>query len=285
LCHGGNSFWLIEPVMPGLSTQMLRRPVDMESGRAEHGLKLSPDGSIPNGGEGLPGHRLQDGLVLEMPLEHGHQMLCGRGRPSNVGVAHSVDPEQPGPDQLGTVDSMPFEIDTADGGLRIELSGLDRGFNWRNSVIVEPNAIAGAWATLRGALEPALDRRILGRGPHDGAFRPGRRRVAAVLGRGVDGKQFWAMRAGGTDMPLLVLDLRDHEFLRVVAAVDDPYATARTMTSAVIPQPAPDPQKNGGSVAPSATIPPQNGGTTEKWSERRAERDNSATERDGTEPR
>jgi hypothetical protein len=197
----------------------------MESGRAEHGLKLSPDGSVPNGGEGLPGHRLRDGLVSEMPLEHGHEMLCGSGLPSNVVGAHSgrVEP-------LGTVTLMSFAIDQDDGGLRIGLSGLDAMFNWRRSVVVEPGSIAQAWGALRGGLEPALDRRILGRGPHDGAFRPGRRRVAAVLGRGVDGKQFWAVPAGGTEMPLLVVELRDHEFLRVVAAVDDPYAWARTLT-------------------------------------------------------
>ena len=95
---------------------------------------------------------------------------------------------------------MPFQVDHDDGGFRIDLSGFDRAFNWRGSVVVAPAEIAGAWATLRGGLEPALDRRILGRGPHDGAFRPGRRRVASVLGRGVDGKQFWAVPGSGTDL-------------------------------------------------------------------------------------
>ena len=133
---------------------------------------------------------------------------------------------------LDTVDVVPFVLDDSEGGVRIRLSRLDRAFNWRGSVVVRAGAITAAWATLRGGLEPALDRRILGRGPHDGAFRPGRRRVAAVLGRGVDGKQFWAVPASGTDLPLLVLDLHDHEFRRVVVAVDDPYAWARRLDPA-----------------------------------------------------
>lgn len=170
--------------------------------------------------------------MSEMPLEHGHQMLCGSGRPSNVHAGHSAGHSGGRSDRdrrLDTVPVVPFAIDDSGGGLRIELSRLDRAFNWRSSVVVPPEAIAAAWATLRGGLEPALDRRILGRGPHDGAFRPGRRRVAAVLGRGVDGKQFWAVPASGKDLPVLVLDLHDHEFLRVVAAVDDPYRWARRL--------------------------------------------------------
>lgn len=123
---------------------------------------------------------------------------------------------------------MALEFDLGDGGLRIELSGLDRAIGWRRTVAVDPDEIVDAWATIRGALEPSIDRRLLGRGPHDGAFRPGRRRVGSMLGRGIEGRQFWAMPASGPELPLLVLDLRDHEFLRIVAAVDDPYDVVRT---------------------------------------------------------
>lgn len=123
---------------------------------------------------------------------------------------------------------MALEFDVDGGGLRIELSGLDRAFGWRRTVVADQGEIVDAWATIRGALEPSIDRRLLGRGPHDGAFRPGRRRVGSMLGRGIGGRQFWAMPASGPELPILVLDLRDHEFLRIVAAVDDPYDVVRT---------------------------------------------------------
>ena len=47
-----------------------------------------------------------------------------------------------------------------------------------------------------------------------------------MLGRGVSGKQFWAAPAGRGAAPLLVPDLREGEFERVVVAVDDPDAAA-----------------------------------------------------------
>jgi len=43
-----------------------------------------------------------------------------------------------------------------------------------------------------------------------------------MLGRGVRGKQFWAVRAGPASALLVVLDLNDHTFRRAVLEVDDP---------------------------------------------------------------
>ncbi len=46
------------------------------------------------------------------------------------------------------------------------------------------------------------------------------------LGRGVLGKQFWATARGAPELPLLVLDLVDHEFARAVLEVSDPEVIA-----------------------------------------------------------
>lgn len=51
-----------------------------------------------------------------------------------------------------------------------------------------------------------------------------------MLGRGVCGKQFWAVPAGSSVAGLLGLDLRDHEFARVVLDVGDADATRAAIT-------------------------------------------------------
>jgi hypothetical protein len=115
--------------------------------------------------------------------------------------------------------------------LTIRLSGWAMAVNVRRTVEVGAGHVAGASATLRSALEPSIDRRVLGVGTHNGAARPNRTRIGTMLARGVDGRQFWAVRASGPELPVLVLDLRDHEFTRVVAAVADPYAVARDVSA------------------------------------------------------
>ena len=47
-----------------------------------------------------------------------------------------------------------------------------------------------------------------------------------MLGRAVVGKQFWAVARSGPELPLLVLDLVDHEFVRVVIEMSEPEVTA-----------------------------------------------------------
>jgi len=118
--------------------------------------------------------------------------------------------------------------------LTIRLSGWALAMNMRRAVVVGPEHVTAASATLRSALEPAIDRRIVGVGGHSGSFRPNRARIGTMLVRGVDGKQFWALRASGPELPVLVLDLRHHEFARIVAAVADPYAVARTINAGIV---------------------------------------------------
>lgn len=144
---------------------------------------------------------------------------------------------------LGRTDGSPTDTGRSDadaqrsgqeaaaGPLTITLSGLERALNWRTAVTIDRARVVDASATLRSALEPSIDRRVLGIGKHDGAFRPGRRRVGVMLGRGVDGKQFWAVPASGPELPVLVLDLADHEFRRIVLAIDDPYSQAAAIAS------------------------------------------------------
>ena len=71
----------------------------------------------------------------------------------------------------------------------------------------------------RYELESRIDHVQLGTGTHAGERRPGRRRVGIHLGRDVVGQQFWVTAASGPELPLLVLDLIDHQFKRAVLAV------------------------------------------------------------------
>ncbi len=50
---------------------------------------------------------------------------------------------------------------------------------------------------------------------------PHRYRAAVADGRDVVGQQFWVTAASGPELPLLVLDLIDHQFKRAVLAVSD----------------------------------------------------------------
>lgn len=117
----------------------------------------------------------------------------------------------------------------------LRLTGWSRVANMRRAVTIEHDQIVSASATLRSAVENDIDRRVVGIGSHHGSSRPNRARVGTMLGRGVDGIQFWAVRASGPELPVLVLDLRDHEFVRAVVAIDDPYAVARALTSRAAP--------------------------------------------------
>ncbi len=54
-----------------------------------------------------------------------------------------------------------------------------------------------------------------------------------MLGRGVPGKQFWAVQAGPGGTQLIVLDLINHRFERAVLEVDDPQAFRATIHHAL----------------------------------------------------
>jgi len=113
-------------------------------------------------------------------------------------------------------------IEANGAAVTVELSGWDRVMNWRRRVQFESGTIATVSVVDRSSLEQMIDHRALGWGTHNGLKRPGRRRIGSMLGRGVSGKQFWAVQPGPGSLPLVVLDLNDHEFQRAVLEVDDP---------------------------------------------------------------
>ena len=125
---------------------------------------------------------------------------------------------------------MVFRFDQREGTLRVALTGWDRGMIWRRGVDFDRDNIARATVAERHELESLIDHRWLGFGTHDGAKRPGRRRVGLMMGRGMAGKQFWAVPRSGPELPVLVLGLLGHEFSRAVLAVSRPQRVAEMLT-------------------------------------------------------
>lgn len=117
--------------------------------------------------------------------------------------------------------AMAFQFEWTGSTVRVVLTGWDRLYNWRRTVEIDRAHVAKAAVVQRQELESRIDHRQLGVGTHAGARYPGRRRVGTMLGRGVVGKQFWAAARSGPELPLLALDLIDHEFVRAVLAVGD----------------------------------------------------------------
>ncbi len=122
--------------------------------------------------------------------------------------------------------AVAFTVTCTDDAVRVGMSGWDRLATWRRAVIVDLASVRGAFIESRGVLEADIDHRSAGFGTHDGAGRPGRRRVGTMLGRGVQGPQFWAVSAGPPTMRLLVLDLQSGPFTRVVLEVDADVAAS-----------------------------------------------------------
>ena len=116
---------------------------------------------------------------------------------------------------------MAFWFEWTGRTLRVGLSGWDCIFNGRRIVEIDRANIARAAVIPRYELESPIDHRQLGFGTHFGERYPGRRRVGTQLGRDVVGKQFWVTARSGPELPLLVLDLIDHEFKRAVLAVSE----------------------------------------------------------------
>lgn len=122
--------------------------------------------------------------------------------------------------------AVAFRVEWTGSVLRVELDGWDRLFNWRRVVEIDRATVAKAAVARRDELEAEIHYRQSGFGTHAGERYPGRRRVGTQLGRAVVGKQFWAVARGVPELPLLVLDLVDHEFARAVIAVRDPEVIA-----------------------------------------------------------
>jgi hypothetical protein len=112
-----------------------------------------------------------------------------------------------------------FRIAEEGGGVTVTLTGLDSLLVWKRRVRFERFHILRVRLLRRGDLERTIVHRELGIGTHHGANRPGRRRVGVMIGRGVVGRQFWAVGRGGDDSVLVVLDLRGHLFARAVLDV------------------------------------------------------------------
>ena len=114
---------------------------------------------------------------------------------------------------------MAFEVSCTSEVLKVELSGWDRLFTWRRSLVVDLATVRAAFIERRGVLEADIDHRATGFGTNIGGKRPGRRRVGTMLGRAVIGSQFWAASSGSSTVRLLVLDLESGPFARVVLEV------------------------------------------------------------------
>lgn len=117
---------------------------------------------------------------------------------------------------------MAFWFECTGSTLRVVLSGWDCLANGRRTVEFERADVVKAAVVERHELESRVDHRKLGIGTHFGWVYPGRRRIGTHLGRGVIGPQFWVTARSGPELPLLVLDLTDHEFARAVLAVSEP---------------------------------------------------------------
>ena len=127
---------------------------------------------------------------------------------------------------------MAFLVEVDDsGGVTLTLSGWDLAMTMRRRVRVEPEQIARASSSPRGPIEQMIEHRVVGTGSHSGHERPNGRRVGSMLARGENDVQFWAVPRGTSNDPLLVLDLREHNFGRLVLSVDgDPSVVADAIT-------------------------------------------------------
>ena len=118
---------------------------------------------------------------------------------------------------------MGFNVGLVPGSVIVELTGWDMVANMRRRVEVDVTQILDVSVKRRADVEELIDHRMLGVGMHMGKKRPNRRRVGTMLGRGVSGKQFWAVPSSDGSRSLLVVDLSTNNgFQRVVLAVADP---------------------------------------------------------------
>ena len=127
---------------------------------------------------------------------------------------------------------MGFEVAVAvDGAVTVTLTEFDRVWCWRRAVTFAHDQIAAVAIERRDLLEGRIEHRAFGYGTHDGARRPGRRRVGSMLGRGARGPVFWAAGPGPPYTKLLVLHTTGHKFVGAVLEVEDLDAAAARLSS------------------------------------------------------
>ncbi len=136
---------------------------------------------------------------------------------------------------LATIPLMADTVRLGEEAITVKLTGWDRVISGRRKVRIDRNQITSVAVAHHYPLESLIDHRVLGFGSHIGSQQPNRRRVGTMLGRAVTRKQFSAAPAGPQDEQLLVVDLDDPEFSRVVLSVADPTATATTLTTWIKP--------------------------------------------------
>jgi len=104
--------------------------------------------------------------------------------------------------------------------------------NWRRSVVFPLADVIAVDVEDRSLMEERIKHRALGCGTHNGEKRPNRKRVGSMLADGLAGKEFWAATAGSGVDPLLVLKLRNSDFVSAVLTVDNPQALATELERA-----------------------------------------------------
>lgn len=151
-----------------------------------------------------------------MPISDGSSAARDRRRGMVIGLA-----------------GVGFNVQVVPDSVIVELTRWDLAANLRRRVEVDVGQILGVGVESRAELEALIDHRVLGFGTHMGKKRPNRRRVGTMLGRGVLGKQFWAVPSSDGTRSLLVIDLAaDSDYRRVVLAVDDPDDFAAALEDA-----------------------------------------------------
>jgi hypothetical protein len=123
-------------------------------------------------------------------------------------------------------------IAVGDTSIVVTFTGRHRLLCGRRCVEIARDCIVHAVAAERRPLEQAIDHRVIGEGAHDGERHPGRTRIGTMMGSSRAGRQLWAVDQGPLDERLLVLDLRDHRYVRAVLAVPDPDAMAEGLSTA-----------------------------------------------------
>jgi hypothetical protein len=124
---------------------------------------------------------------------------------------------------------MSFLVEIDDASITVRLKGWDRAMNGRRAVEFARGDVAAVDVVDRANLEAAITHRALGCGTHNGAKRPGGRRIGTMLGHGFGGKQFWAVPSTTGGSPLLVINMNDGEFQRAVLFVDNPERVAAAL--------------------------------------------------------
>jgi len=120
----------------------------------------------------------------------------------------------------GVRHEMGTRIELGDDELVIRLGPVASLLTFRRTVRVPRRSIADVRAERRGDLEPHIEHRISGIGPHYGWRLPNRRRVGPMLRRGAIGAEFWVVDEGSADQELIVCELEGHRYARLVIGLE-----------------------------------------------------------------